>query len=186
MLDGSSVPTDSSTGAIVDNVSAFEKTGANRYREAFGLYYDDFQVDATIEHVPGRTVTEADNIWMSLLSMNNHPLHIDAAYGEKTQWGKNLVSSLVTLSIVGGLALRSTSARGVANLGWEEIKLPAPVFVGDTLYAESTVLSKRLSKSRPGEGIVTVQTVGKKSDGTVVITFVRSFLVPLRPTTGER
>jgi itaconyl-CoA hydratase len=123
---------------------------------------------------------------MSLLSGNNHPLHCDAHYGAQTEWGKNLVSSLVTLSVVGGPALRGTSAKAVANLGWEEIKLPAPVFVGDTLYAESTILSKRLSNSRPGEGIVKVQTVGKKADGTVVIQFIRSFLVPQRESGTDK
>jgi itaconyl-CoA hydratase len=146
----------------MDNVPAFQKIGENRYRETFGLFFEDFEVGATIEHYPGRTVTETDNIWMSLLSMNHHPLHIDANYGAQTEWGKNLVSSLVTLSIVAGLALRGTSANGIANLGWKEIKLLAPVFVGDTLYAESTTLSKRLSKSRRGQGIVQVRTVGKK------------------------
>lgn len=163
------------------NVPAFEKIGENRFREAFGLFYDDFEVNVTVEHYPGRTITETDNVWMSMLCGNNHPLHSDAHYGAQTEWGKNLVSSLVTLSIVSGLALRGTSAKAVANLGWEEIKLPAPVFIGDTVYAESTVLSKRLSNSRPGQGIVKVRTEGRKADGTVVIQYVRSFLVPLRP-----
>lgn len=167
----------------MDSVPAFERIGLNRYRESFGLYYEDFQVGSTIEHYPGRTITEADNIWMSLLSMNTHPLHIDAVYGEQTEWGKNLVSSLVTLSIVGGLALRSTSARGIANLGWEDIKLIAPVFVGDTVYAESSILDKRESRSRPGQGIVKVCTTGNKSDGTQFMSFTRSFLVPMKSIT---
>jgi len=161
-------------------VAAFKKIGEKRYRESFGLYYEDFEVGSTIEHYPGRTITETDNVWMSLLSMNIHPLHIDAAYGEKTEWGKNLVSSLVTLAVVGGLALRSTSAKGIANLGWDNIRLTAPVFVGDTVYAESTILEKRLSNSRAGQGIVSIRTLGKKADATPFLHFTRSFLVPLQ------
>jgi itaconyl-CoA hydratase len=157
---------------------SFDKVRNKRYRENFGLLYEDFEVGATIEHYPGRTITETDNVWMSLLSHNNHPLHIDAEYGKKTQWGRNLVSSLVTLSIVGGLALRSTSARAIANLGWENIVLPAPLFVGETVYAETTILSKRRSKSKKRQGIVRVRTIGRKADGTVVISFIRSFMVP--------
>ena len=160
------------------NIPAFEQLDNNRLRERFGLYYDDFKVGSIIEHYPGRTITEADNIWMSLLCMNTHPLHIDAAYGEKTEWGKNLVSSLITLSIVGGLSLKGTSARCTANLGWEEIKLLSPVFVGDTIYAESEILDKRLSQSRPNEGIIKVKTIGKKPDGTIFLYFIRHFLVP--------
>jgi itaconyl-CoA hydratase len=169
----------------MEGVTAFEKIADNRYRETFGLFYEDFQVGATIEHYPGRTITEADNIWMSLLCMNVHPLHIDNHYGQGTEWGKNLVSSLVTLAVVGGLALRGTSARCTANLGWEEISLAAPVFAGDTIYAETEVLEKRLSRSRPNEGIVKVKTRGKKSDGTEFLVFTRSFLVPLREKTNQ-
>ena len=162
------------------DVKQFEQVGENRFRENFGLLYEDFTVGAIIEHYPGRTITEADNIWMSMLCMNVHPLHIDREYGENTEWQKNIVSSLVSLAIVGGLALRGTSARCTANLGWEEIKLLSPVFNGDTVYAESEILKKRVSKSRPGEGIVTVRTRGKKADGTVFLDFIRSFLVPMR------
>ncbi|WP_422752063.1 MaoC family dehydratase [Micromonospora sp. WMMD708] len=158
--------------------TGFRLVGENRYREQVGFYYDEIVVGTVIEHRPGRTVTEMDNVLMSMLSMNAAPLHIDAAYAAAGRWGRPLVSSLVTLSIVGGMTARSTSGRTTANLGWERIHLPCPVFVGDTLYAESEVTGKRLSASRPGEGIVSCRTTGRKATGEVVLTFERSFLVP--------
>lgn len=161
-------------------ISAYKKVGKNRYRETYGLYYEDFEEGDIFEHRPGRTITEVDNLWQSLICMNTHPLHIDAVYASKTEWKKPLVSSLVTLAIVGGMSLNSTSAKGVANLGWDRVRLTAPVFVGDTLYAESRVLSKRMSRSRKTQGIVTMETRGLKADGTVFMTYERSFLVPLR------
>jgi len=161
-------------------VAAHKKVGKQRYRETHGLFYEDFEVGDVFEHRPGRTITDVDNMWQSLLSLNTHPLHIDAVYASKTEWKQPLISSLVTLAIVGGMSLNSTSAKGVANLGWDRIRLTAPVFVGDTLYAESRVLAKRKSRSRPKQGVVTVETKGLKADGTVVMTFERSFLVPLR------
>ncbi|MBM7774823.1 itaconyl-CoA hydratase [Actinokineospora baliensis] len=162
----------------------YRKVGENRFREVVGFCYEDLIVGAVIEHRPGRTVTEMDNVLMSVLSMNDAPLHIDAAYSEKGMWGRPLVSSLVTLSIVAGMAARSTSGRALANLGWENIRLPAPVFVGDTLYAESEITGKRLSKSRPGEGIAHCRTIGKNASGEVVLSFERSFLVALRDNDG--
>ncbi|MFI9310984.1 MaoC family dehydratase [Streptomyces triculaminicus] len=161
-------------------ITGYRRVGEQRYREQVGFHFEDFTVGDVFEHRPGRTVTEMDNVLMSMLSMNAAPLHIDAAYCAHTQWGRPLVSSLVTLSIVGGMAARSTSGRAIANLGWEHIRLPAPVFTGDTLYAESEILSTRLSRSRPGEGIVSCRTTGSKSTGEVVLTFERSFLVPTR------
>ena len=163
--------------------SGYERIGEQRYREVVGFLYEDFTVGDVIEHRPGRTVTEMDNVLMSMLSMNDAPLHIDAAYCATLPWGRPLVSSLVTLSIVGGMTARSTSGRTLANLGWDHIRLPAPVFPGDTLYAHSEVLAKRRSRSRPGEGIVSCRTTGTKSTGEVVLVFERSFLVPCR--TGE-
>jgi itaconyl-CoA hydratase len=161
-------------------ISAYKKVGKNRYRETYGLYFEDFEEGDIFEHRPGRTITEVDNIWQSLINLNTHPLHIDNVYASKTEWKKPLVSSLVTLSIVGGMSLNSTSAKAVANLGWEKIRLTAPVFVGDTIYAESKVLSKRMSRSRKTQGIVTMETRGLKADGTVFMTYERSFLVPQR------
>ncbi|WP_194832887.1 MaoC family dehydratase [Nocardia sp. XZ_19_369] len=162
--------------------SGYRQVGAQRYRETLGFLYEQFTVGDVFEHRPGRTVTEMDNVLMSMLSMNTSPLHIDAAYCEHTQWGRPLVSSLVTLSIVGGMAARSTSGQAIANLGWDNIRLTEPVFAGDTLYADSEITGKRLSKSRPGDGIVSCRTRGVKSTGEVVLTFERSFLVPTQAT----
>ncbi len=164
----------------MEDVRAYKKVGERRYRETSGLYYEDFVVGDVVEHRPGRTVTEVDNIWQSLLCMNPHPLHIDSAYAAHTEWKRPLVSSAVTLSIVAGMSVNSTSAKAIANLGWDKVRLLAPVFVGDTLYAESEFLSKRLSKSRPNQGIVTCATRGLKADGTVFLTYERTFLVPTR------
>lgn len=152
-----------------------------RIREDRGRYYEDFVAGDVYEHRPGRSITEADNIWFTLLTMNTHPVHFDNEYAAETEFGKALVNSCLTLSIVAGMSVSDTSQKAVANLGWTDIKLPAPVFVGDTLYAESEVLEKRESKSRPQNGIVTVKTTGKKADDTVVMSYVRSFLVMKRP-----
>ena len=157
-----------------------EKIAPNRYRESFGRYFDDFQVGDVYEHRPGRTISEADNTWFTLLTMNQHPLHFDTAYAAKSEFKQALVNSCLTLSLVTGMSVSDVSQKAIGNLGWTDIKLPAPVFVGDTLYAESEVLSKRESKSRPTQGIVSVRTTGKKADGTVVITFDRTILVPKR------
>ncbi len=153
------------------------QTGPNRYRDDPGRDYDDFTVGDIYEHWPGRTITEADNSWFTLLTMNTHPLHFDNHYAEQSEFGKPLVNSTLTLSIVAGMSVSDTSQKAIANLGWKEIVLKAPVFAGDTIYAESEVLSKRESSSRPGQGIVTVKTTGKKADGTVFMHYERSFLV---------
>ncbi|OLF09928.1 MaoC family dehydratase [Actinophytocola xanthii] len=168
-----------------DGPSGYRRVGPDRYRETVGFCYEELVVGMTVEHRPGRTVTELDNVMMSMLSMNASPLHIDAAYCARGQWGRTLVSSLVTLSIVGGMTARSTSGRAVANLGWDRIRLPNPVFVGDTLYAESEITAKRLSASRPGDGVVSCRTTGRKDTGEVVLTFDRSFLVPTRANDGH-
>lgn len=158
--------------------SAYIRVGEGRYRETQGLYFEEFEVGDVIEHRPGRTVTEADNIWQSLLAMNTSPLHVDGAYCESTEWGRPIISSLVTFSIVNGMTVKSLSAKATANLGWDKVRLLAPCFAGDTLYAESTVLSKRLSRTREGHGIVTCETRGLKADGTLFLTCERTFLVP--------
>jgi itaconyl-CoA hydratase len=154
--------------------------GPNRYRESFGRHLEDFKVGDVYEHRPGRTVSEADNTWFTLLTMNNHPVHFDAAYSAHTEFGRPLVNSCLTLSIVTGMSVSDLSQKAIANLGWDRVRLSAPVFAGDTLYAESEVLEVRESKSRPTQGIVTVRTTGKKADGTTVMTYERSFLVPKR------
>ena len=155
-----------------------EEIELGRYRESYGRYYEDFHVGDIYEHRPGRTITETDNTWFTLLTMNTHPLHFDAHYAKKTEFGRPLVNSALTLSIVAGMSVSDLSQKAIANLGWENIKLTAPVFAGDTLYAESEVLAKRESKSRPTQGIVSARTTGANSDGIVVITYDRSFLVP--------
>jgi len=154
--------------------------GGQRYRESFGRYYEDFTVGDVYEHRPGRTITETDNIWFTLLTMNQHPVHFDHAYAARTEFKKTLVNSCLTLSLVTGMSVSDVSQKAIGNLGWSDVKLTAPVFVGDTIYAESEVLSKRESKSRPTQGLVTVRTTGKKADGTVFMTFERTALIPLR------
>jgi len=145
-----------------------------------GRYYEDFAAGDTYKHWPGRTISAADNTWFTLLTMNQHPIHFDEEYAKKTEFGKPLVNSTLTLAIVVGMSVQDVSQNAVANLGWTDIAMPAPVFNGDTLYAESTVLEKRESKSRPRQGIVTVATRAWKQDGTTVMTFRRSVLVPKR------
>ena len=154
--------------------------GPRRSRETFGRCYEDFVVGDIYEHRPGRTVSEADNTWFTLLTMNTHPLHFDAAYAAKTEFGRPVVNSALTLAIVAGMSVSDISQQAIANLGWNDIRLTKPVFAGDTLYAESEVLAKRESASRPHQGIVTVKTTGKKADGTVFMTYERTVLVPKR------
>ncbi len=151
-----------------------------RIRATHGRSYEDFVVGDIYEHRPGRTISEADNTWFTLLTMNNHPAHFDHAYAARTEFGKPLVNSCLTLSIVVGMSVDDVSYRAIGNLGWDKIKLTVPVFVGDTVYAESEVLAKRESKSRPTQGLVTVRTVGKKADGTEFMSFERTVLVPKR------
>src|ERR1043165_806112 len=161
-------------------VAVAKVVGKQRYRESYGRCFEDFEVGDVYEHRPGRTITDADNIWFSLLTNNQHPLHSDAAYSSKSEFGKLLVDSCITLSIVTGLSVADVSAKAIANLGWDKVKLTAPVFAGDTIYAESEVLEKRQSKSRPTQGIVTVRSTGKNQNGVVCIVFVRTLLIPLR------
>jgi acyl dehydratase len=151
-----------------------------RYRASYGRYLEDFEVGAIYEHRPGRTVTDADNIQFSLLTMNQHPMHCDHAFAAKSEFGKPLVSSGFTLALVLGMTVSDVSAKAIANLGWKEINLTAPVFAGDTLYAESEVLEVRESKSRPGQGVVTVRTRGINQNGVEVMNFIRSALIPKR------
>ncbi len=157
-----------------------KEVAPGRFRESYGRYFEDFEVGDIYEHRPGRTITEADNTWFTLLTMNTHPLHFDVEYAANTEFGRPLVNSALTLAIVAGMSVSDLSQKAIANLGWTDIRLTAPVFPGDTLYAESEVLSKRESKSRPTQGIVSARTVGMNASGTVVMTYDRSFLVPKR------
>jgi acyl dehydratase len=161
-------------------VAEAKEVGKNRYRESYGRYLEDFKVGDVYEHRPGRTISESDNTWFTLITMNQHPLHFDAAYASTSEWKKPLVNSALTLSIVTGMSVSDISQKAIANLGWDKIKLTGPVFVGDTIYAESEVLEVRESKSRPTQGIVTVKTTGKTSEGLVFLTYERSVLIPKR------
>ena len=152
----------------------------NRYRAEIGMYFEDFKVGDIYEHRPGRTITEADNIQFSLLTMNQHPAHCDAHFASQTEFGKPLVNSALTLAIIVGMTVAEVSGQAIANLGWKDINLTGPVFPGDTVYAESEILALRPSKSRPGQGIVTVRTTGTKQDGSVFMTFERNALVHSR------
>ena len=159
-------------------VATAKEVGKNRYRESYGRYLEDFNIGDIYEHRPGRTLTESDNTWFTLLTMNQHPLHFDTEYAYRSEFGKPLVNSCLTLSIVAGMSVSDISQKTIANLGWDKIKLTAPVYVGDTLYAESVVLSKRESKSRPTQGIVFVRTTGFNQDGKEVISYERTMLIP--------
>ena len=161
-------------------VAESKEVGPGRYRESFGRYLEDFTVGDVYEHRPGRSITETDNTWFTLVTMNQNPLHLDKEYAAKSEFGKPLVNSCLTLSIVAGMSVSDLSQKAIANLGWDKIQLTAPVFVGDTIYAESEVLAVRESKSRPTQGIVTVRTTGKKADGTVFMTYERTMMIPKR------
>jgi acyl dehydratase len=151
-----------------------------RYRASYGRYFEDFTIGDVYEHRPGRTLTDNDNIQFSLLTMNQHPLHCDAAFAAKSEFGRLLVSSPLSLAVVVGMTVNDVSAKAIANLGWKDIQLLAPVFAGDTLYAETRVLDKRESKSRPTQGVVTVLTSAFNQDQLKVMTFERTFLVAKR------
>ena len=148
-----------------------------RFREVQGRYFEEFEVGHIYEHRPGRTITDADNVWFTLLTMNTHPAHFDYNFASKTEFKKPLVCSPLTVALMVGMSVSDVSQKAVANLGWSDIRLTAPLFPGDTLYAESEVMGKRESKSRPEQGIVTVKTIGKNQDGTVVCTFERQMLI---------
>ena len=163
----------------------YKQVGRKRYRETYGLYYEELEVGDTFEHRPGRTLTETDNIWGSLLTMNSGPLHIDAAYAARTEWKRCLVDAAITFSILTGMSAHSVSAKVVANLGWDKVRCTHPVFAGDTLYAESKVIAKRASKSRHGQGVVTVHTRGFNQHGKQVMEFERTVLVYKRGHSPE-
>ncbi len=155
-----------------------EKIGPQRYRERFGRYFEEFTVGDVYEHRPGRTINEADNTWFTLLTMNQHPVHFDNEYAARSEFGKPLVASPLTLAILVGQSVSDVSQLAIANLGWTDVKMTRPVFVGDTLYGETEVIAKRESKSRARQGIVTVRTTGKNQHGDIVCTFDRSILIP--------
>lgn len=157
-----------------------KEVGPNRYREQFGRFYEDFEVGDVYEHRPGRTITETDNTWFTLLTMNTHPMHFDQEYASKSEFGRCIVCSPFTVALMVGMSVTDVSQKAIANLGWTDIKLTYPLYAGDTLTCESEVLDKRESKSRPGAGIVTVKTTGFNQDDKVVCTFSRTMLIARR------
>lgn len=142
-----------------------------------GRFFEDFTVGDVYQHALGRTVTQTDNAWFSLLTQNTAPLHFDHHYAAQTEFGRPLINSTFTLALVTGQTVSDISQNVMANLGWDEVRLPNPLFEGDTVYSTSEVLETRSSRSRPNVGIVTVRTTGYKQDGTPVITFRRTVMV---------
>ena len=159
-----------------------------------GRFYEDFEVGDTFRSRLGRTITETDNIWFTCLTLNTNQIHFNAPYAERTQFGKLLVNSTFTLALITGLTVQDTSENAATNLSWTDISLPNPVFVGDTLWAESEILDKRESKSKPSVGIVSMRCRGINQRGQVVIEYRRTFMLYKRsapeversfPGTGE-
>ena len=148
---------------------------------AFGRYFEEFEVGQTFKHWPGRTINEADDTWFSLMTMNQHPVHIDENYASKTQHGQRLVVGTLVFSIVVGQSVADISGKAIANLEYSEVKHTGPVFHGDTIYAESTVVDLRESTSKPDRGLVFVETRGFNQRDETVLTLKRTALVPKRP-----
>jgi itaconyl-CoA hydratase len=150
-----------------------------------GRFLEDFKAGDVYRSSTGRTITQADNIWFSLMTNNQNPIHIDAHYAAQSEFKRPLVNSVFTIGVVTGLMVPETSQNGFA-LGWDEVKLPNPLFEGETIYADSEVLTARESRSRKGWGIVKVRQRGFKPDGTVVLVMIRSFMVPTRAAAARR
>ena len=154
-----------------------------------GRVFEDFTVGDVYQHPLGRTILDADNVWFTCLTMNTNPIHFDGEYAKQTEFKKRLVNSCFTLSLVTGQSVTDLTMNGVANLGWDEVRLPNPLFEGDTVYSHSEVLEARESKSRPNVGIVRVKTTGVNQDKTTVIEFTRTFMIWKRghvPRTASR
>lgn len=157
----------------VQTKGLIEKMSTSGWR---GRYYEDFEVGAVYRHPLGRTISEADNTWFTLLTMNTNQLHFNAEYAKETEFGRPLVVSTLTVAIAVGQSVTDLTQNAVANLGWDDIKMTHPVFAGDTIWSESTVLSMRPSSSRPA-GIVTVRTRSLNQDDIEVCSFERTFMV---------
>lgn len=145
-----------------------------------GRYLEEFQVGEVIRHRPGRTITEADNTWFTLLTMNTHPLHFNEDYARRTEFGRRVVNGTLVFSIAVGMSVSDISEKAVANLDYEHILHHAPVFNGDTLYSESEILEVRESKSKPDRGVVYVETRAFNQKGEKVLSFRRHILIPKR------
>ncbi|MGW6413065.1 MaoC family dehydratase [Streptomyces vinaceus] len=155
----------------------------DRIRENVGLSYGELAPGLVIEHRPGRTVTELDSLLGAALSGNIAPIHTDAYYSSRTQWGQILVCSGVTLNLVAGMTVRSISGLTTANLAVDRVRFTAPVHIGDTLYAETKILTRRTSESSPGNGVITCHTTARNQADTDIMAFNRTFLVPLNADT---
>ena len=147
----------------------------------FGRYYEEFEPGAVYKHWPGRTITEYDNIWFALLSMNQHPLFIDGHFAQSHGFAKRPVVDTLVFSLAVGMSVRDTSGKTIANLGYDQVTFEAPLFTGDSLCAESEVVDKRESASKPDRGIVHIETRGFNQSGARVIVLRRKFLAPKRP-----
>src|ERR1700712_5435982 len=147
-----------------------------------GLYFEEFDEDAIYVHSPGRTVTEADNVIFTTLTMNTQSLHLDAEFSSHTEFGERLINSMFTLStLVGTSVAQLTQGTIIANLGFSDVRFPHPLRAGDTMYSESRVLSKRLSKSRPGQGVLEFEHTAKNQHGDIVAVAKRSTLMQCIP-----
>jgi acyl dehydratase len=141
-----------------------------------GRFFEDFEVGDVYQHPYGRTITEADNVWFTNLTLNTNQLHFNTDYAARTEFKRPLVNSCLTLAMVTGMSVADVSQNAV-NLEWTEVRMPHPLYVGDTLYADSEVLEKRESRSRPSMGIVTIRSRGVNQNGKVVLEFKRTILV---------
>lgn len=147
-----------------------------------GKYFEELQLGQVIRHSLGRTLTETDNVLFSSMTMNTQPLHINADYAAKTEFGRCIINGIFTLGVVVGITVTElTAGTIVANLGYETVKHPHPMFAGDTLYVETEILDKRESKSRPGTGVITMKHLGRNQDGAICIEVTRSALFLFRP-----
>ena len=146
----------------------------------FGRTFEEFEIGAIYKHWPGRTITEYDDTLFSMLTMNHNPLHIDEYYAEQTQHEQRLVVGALIFSIVLGMSVPDVSGKAIANLEFESVKHLAPTFHGDTIYAESRVLDKKLSSSKPDRGVVTVESIAYNQRGETVLSYKRRVLVPTR------
>jgi itaconyl-CoA hydratase len=173
-------------------VSALHHTPMHRERgmalieKPFGRYFEDFSIGDVYRHPLGRTITSTDNAWFTLLTMNTNQMHFNDHYAESSTFGRQLVNSGVTVAMVLGMSVYDVSQNAVANLGWDKIRLTHPLFVGDTLYAESLVLDLRESSSRPHAGVVTVRTRGLNQTGDIILTYERTVMVYKRDATQDK
>jgi itaconyl-CoA hydratase len=149
-------------------------------KEWYGRFFEDFSIGDVFKSRLGRTITDVDNVWFTCLTMNTNQLHFNSVAAAQSRFGRPLVNSCLTISLVTGLSVPDTSENATANLGWSDVRLPNPVFVGDTLWAESEILSLRPTATNPKVGIVSMRTRGLNQRGEVVIEFLRSFMAARR------